>query len=63
MAEFKLERFKYNWKGMTFISYNPDDVVNVGGKTYVFDYPTASADFNTDLLATVIGSDPIQNGY
>ena len=36
MAEFKLERFKYNWKGVwTAASYNRDDVVNVGGKTYV----------------------------
>jgi len=63
MAEFKLERFKYNWKGVwtTSASYNRDDVVNVGGKTYVcLITHTASADFNTDLLATVPGSDPPQ---
>ena len=63
MAEFKLERFKYNWKGVwtTSATYNRDDVVNVGGKTYVcLITHTANADFNTDLLATVPGSDPPQ---
>ena len=63
MAEFKLERFKYNWKGVwtTSASYNRDDVVNVGGKTYVcLITHTASADFNTDLLATVSAVIPIQ---
>ena len=61
MSEFKLERFKYNWKGVwsNGTAYNRDDVVNVGGKTYVcLITHTSSADFNTDLKATVPGSDP-----
>ena len=61
MSEFKLERFKYNWKGVwsNGTAYNRDDVVNVGGKTYVcLITHTSSADFNTDLDATVPGSDP-----
>jgi len=37
MAEFRLERFKYNWRGewQTGISYRRDDIVRVGGKSYV----------------------------
>ena len=61
MSEFKLERFKYNWKGVwsNGNAYNRDDVVNVGGKTYVcLITHTSSADFNTDLKATVPGSSP-----
>ena len=61
MSEFKLERFKYNWIGTwtPSYSYNRDDVVNVGGRTYVcLVTHTSSPDFNTDLDATVPGSDP-----
>ncbi len=63
MSEFKLERFKYNWKGQWSggTSYNRDDVVNVGGRTYVcLVTHTADADFNTDLDAIVPGSNPPQ---
>ena len=37
MAEFKLERFKYTWKGdwVTGTAYKRDDVIRVGGKSYV----------------------------
>ena len=37
MAEFKLERFKYNWKGdwATGTAYKRDDVIRVDGKSYV----------------------------
>jgi len=61
MAEFKLERFKYNWKGtwVTGTTYNRDDVVLYGGRSYVcLVGHTASAIFNTDKDATVPGSNP-----
>ena len=37
MAEFKLERFKYDWKGdwTTGTAYRRDDVIRVNGKSYV----------------------------
>jgi len=61
MAEFKLERFKYNWKG-TWASgtdYIRDDVVRVNGKSYVcLITHTASATFNVDLNAILPESDP-----
>ena len=36
MADFKLSRFKYTWKGhwSSHSRYNPDDVVSFGGKVY-----------------------------
>jgi len=52
MAEFKISRFKYNWKGSwdTNASYIPDDVISYGGKTYVCVLlHDASANFYTDL--------------
>ena len=58
MSEFKLERFKYNWIGTwtPSYSYNRDDVVNVGCRTFVcLVTHTSSPDFNTDLDATVPG--------
>ena len=63
MAEFKLERFKYIWKGTwtTGTNYNRDDVVRLSGKSYVcLIQHTASADFNTDLNAILAGSNPPQ---
>jgi len=63
MAEFKLERFKYNWRGAwtTSAAYKRDDVVRVNGKSYVCVVThSASAAFRTDLTATLPGSSPLQ---
>src|SRR5210317_1967591 len=63
MAEFKLERFKYNWKGdwTTGTAYKRDDVVRVGGKSYVCIIThAASTNFRDDLDATLPGSVPPQ---
>jgi hypothetical protein len=63
MAEFKLERFKYIWKGpwVTGTVYNRDDVIRVGGKSYVcLVGHTAETFFDTDLNAILPGSDPAQ---
>jgi len=63
MAEFKLERFKYTWKGEWIAAtvYKRDDIVRVGGKTYVcLEGHTADTKFKTDLLATLPGSNPPQ---
>jgi len=63
MAEFKLERFKYNWRGtwQSSIVYNRDDVVRVNGVSYVCVIGhTSSANFNTDLDAILPGSIPPQ---
>lgn len=63
MAEFKLERFKYNWRGVwqPSIVYNRDDIVRVNGVSYVCVIGhTSSADFNTDLDAILPGSIPPQ---
>ena len=52
MAEFKLGRIKFVWQGAwtTGNSYVPDDVVSVGGQTYIcVTAHTASALFSTDL--------------
>ena len=37
MAEFILDRFKYNWIGdwTAATTYDRDDIVRVGGKSYV----------------------------
>ena len=63
MAEFRLERFKYNWRGdwADTTSYERDDVVRVNGKSYVCVVThTGSAAFRLDLLATLPGSNPPQ---
>ncbi len=55
MAEFKLGRIKFVWKGgwTTATAYYVDDIVRVGGRTYVCTVGhTSSADFNTDLEAS-----------
>jgi hypothetical protein len=48
MAEFKLNRFRYNWRGQWIIStaYNRDDVVRYGGKVYVCIRQHSSASTN-----------------
>jgi len=52
MAEFKLGRIRFVWKGdwVTGTIYYKDDVVRYGGRTYICQVGhTADADFNTDL--------------
>jgi hypothetical protein len=52
MAEFKLGRIRFIWKGAwaNGITYVKDDIVRNGGKTYVCVVGhTSSADFTTDL--------------
>ena len=54
MAEFKLGRIKFVWKNTwtTATVYYVDDIVRVGGRSYVCVVGhTAAADFNTDLEA------------
>ena len=63
MAEFKLERFKYTWKGdwVTGTAYKRDDVIRVGGKSYVCIITHVSNPaFRTDLTAVLPGSVPPQ---
>ena len=52
MAEFKLGRIRFVWKGawQTGTTYYIDDVVRYGGSTYICTVGhSAAADFNTDL--------------
>jgi hypothetical protein len=52
MAEFKLGRIRFVWKGVwaSSTTYYKDDVVRFGGKVYLCQVGhTASPDFNTDL--------------
>ena len=63
MAEFKLDRFKYTWKGQWTQSteYLKDDIVYNGGKSYVCIVGhTASTEFGTDLSRILPGSNPPQ---
>jgi hypothetical protein len=63
MAEFNLNRFKYNWKGdwVTGTAYDRDDVVRYGAHSYVcLRSHTADSNFYTDLDAIVPGSNPPQ---
>lgn len=63
MAEFKLDRFKYDWKGTwtAGTAYKRDDVVRVNGKSYVCIVThTANSVFATDLTAILPGSVPPQ---
>ena len=63
MAEFLLDRFKYRWRGdwSAGLDYKRDDIVRVGGKSYVcLIAHTASSLFRTDLNAILPGSSPPQ---
>ena len=53
MAEFKLGRIKFVWKGtwQASDSYYKDDVVSYGGNTYVCVAGHTSSTFDADLLA------------
>ena len=37
MAEFRIDRLRFNWKGAwaTAVAYRKDDVVQYGGRVYV----------------------------
>ena len=61
MSEFILDRFKYNWQGdwTAATAYSRDDIVRVGGKSYVcLETHTADPIFSTDLYYVVPGSNP-----
>ena len=63
MAEFKIDRFKYNWKGdwQPTTDYKRDDIAKVNGRSYVcIKGHTSSGDFGTDLNATIPNSVPPQ---
>jgi len=52
MADFKLDRFKYNWRGewSNAVAYKRDDVVGYGGSSFVCIVSHTSASlFRTDL--------------
>ena len=63
MAEFRISRLKYTWKGEWSSGnvYFPDDIVNYGGKVYVclIEHNSESGGgFYADLSATVPGTVP-----
>lgn len=61
MAEFKLDRFKYNWRDawQAGQAYKKDDVVRLGGKSYVCLVPHVSSSiFRTDQEQTIPGTNP-----
>lgn len=61
MAEFKLDRFKYRWRGdwASGTAYRRDDIVRLNGKSWVcLVGHTSNVDFGVDLNATVAGSNP-----
>jgi hypothetical protein len=63
MAEFRLDRFKYNWRSewASSVSYRRDDIVRVNGKSYVCIIThVSSASFRQDLDAILPGSVPPQ---
>jgi len=63
MAEFRLERFKYNWRGIwaSSTAYKRDDVVRLNGKSYVcLVTHTSNLSFRTDLNAVIPQSNPPQ---
>ena len=63
MAEFRIDRFKYNWRGewATSTAYKRDDIIRVNGKSYVCIIThVSSATFRQDLDAVLPGSVPPQ---
>ena len=61
MAEFKLDRFKYNWKGQWTGStaYLKDDIIYNGGKSYVCIVShTSTLNFANELARILPGSNP-----
>ena len=58
MAEFKISRIRYTWKGAwtAATAYNKDDVVEYNGSSYIaIRQHTASSTFNTDQIFTPPG--------
>ena len=56
------DRFKYNWQGDWTVptAYSRDDIVRVGGKSYVcLETHTADPTFSTDPYYVVSGSIPL----
>ena len=53
MAEFKLGRIRFIWKGawITAVQYFIDDVIRYGGRTYICVVGHTSNIFQTDLTA------------
>jgi hypothetical protein len=63
MAEFKLDRFKYNWSGdwLPATEYQRDDIIRVNGRSYVCVIGhTSRAKFADDLNNILPGSVPPQ---
>jgi len=63
MAEFKLDRFKYNWRGewQPGEEYTRDDIIRINGRSYVCLISHISkAVFAEDLEAILPDSDPPQ---
>ena len=57
MAEFKLDRIRFRWKGawLTSTQYIKDDIVSYGGKTFVcLNGHTSDPDFYIDYLNAVL---------
>jgi len=66
MADFKIARIRYTWKGawVGTTSYVKDDVANYGGKTYVCMVThTSSSTFLPDLTATTPNWRLMFDGY
>ena len=58
MAEFKISRIRYTWKGAWSgaVAYNKDDVVEYSGSSYIaIRAHTSSSTFNTDQIFTPPG--------
>ena len=63
MAEFKLDRFKFTWKGAwtSATEYLKDDIVSIGGKSYVcLISHQSSTNFANELNRSLPGSNPPQ---
>ena len=63
MAEFKLDRFKYNWRGdwVAGTEYTRDDIIRLNGRSYVcVKSHIGSAVFADDLEAILPDSNPPQ---
>lgn len=63
MAEFRIDKFKYNWKGdwSSGTEYKRDDIARINGRSYVcIKGHTSAGDFGSDLNATIPNSDPPQ---
>jgi hypothetical protein len=64
MAEFKLGRIRFVWKGpwVTGTSYIPDDVISYSGKTYICVVTHTASAFDTDLTAATPKWDLMADG-